>query len=327
MLRVFVRAAFVLLAVGGLIGLPAANTAIGLAVTNGSFQVDHSRVWGNTTLFDGSIIETAKASSQLQLNGGVGMRLAAESRARVYRRRLVLEYGYGQLESAVDYEVEARSLHISVAAPDTVARVRVENGHNVLVAALRGAVRVTNASGVLVANLEAGRSLTFEPQAAGAAAPTRASGCVLEKSGKIILVEQITNVVLELQGAGLESEIGNRVEITGIAETVPPTVPGASQVIKVAGVKRLSKGGCASVAKKVGGSAAAAGAGAGAAAGAAAGTGAATAAGAAGAATAAGIGAGTIAVIGGVAVAATLGGLAAVGDLPGQGDSTPAASR
>src|SRR6266567_2060565 len=71
--------------------LQAEGTPIGMAVANGSFLVDQSRVWGNTTLFDGSMIETATAASDLQLNGGVMMRLASESRARVYRDRLVLE--------------------------------------------------------------------------------------------------------------------------------------------------------------------------------------------------------------------------------------------
>jgi len=306
----------ILLAIGAISRLPAAETAIGMAVANGSFQVDHSRVWGNTTLFDGSIIETTVTPSQLQLNGGVQMRLSSDSRATVYQRKLVLEAGYGQLESATDFEVEARSLHISPVTRQTVARIRVEGGRKVVVAALTGSVRVRNSFGLLVANVEAGKSLDFEPPAVGAAAPTHVSGCLLVKSDKIVLVEQITSVVLELQGPGLDKEIGNHVEISGVAADQPASVPGASQLIRVAALKEVSKGGCSAVAKKVGATAAAVGTAA-----------AAGAAGAAGAgAAAAGIGVGTIAVIGGVAAAATVGGLAAVGSLPGQSDSPPSAS-
>src|ERR1019366_7530848 len=130
-----------LLALSGVVVLSAAGGAIGMAVANGSFQVDHSTVYGNGTLFDGSVVETARASSWLQLTGGVQMRLAGESRAKVYQHRLVLEQGLGQMESADWFEVEARSLHIAV-APGSVARVKVENGRSVLVSAVRGALRV-----------------------------------------------------------------------------------------------------------------------------------------------------------------------------------------
>ena len=313
----FVQGTLILLALGAPTSLPAWDNAIGSVIANGSFQVDHARVWGNCTLFDGSIIETASASSQLQLIGGAQVRLAADTRATVYQKKLVLESGYGQVESAPGYEVEARSLRIS-GSRDAITRVKLEGDGKVMVAALRGAVRVTNSTGVLVATIETGKSLDLEPQAAGASAPTKVTGCLLEKAGKAIVVDQTTSVVLELRGTDLEKEIGNRVEITGVAENSPASVPGASQLIRVAALKVVGTGGCSSVAKRVGAAAAA-----GAAAGTAAGT--AGAAGAAGAAT--GIGAGTIAVIGGVAAAATVGGLAAAGSLPGQSQSAPSASR
>ena len=321
-LHLLLRATLILLAIGAISQLPAASTAIGMAVANGSFQVDHSRVWGNSTLFDGSMIETAAAGSQLQLSGGVLLRLSSDARATVYQRRLVLEAGYGQLESGGDFEVQARFLRISAATRQTVARIKLETSGKVIVAAVSGSVRVKNTAGLLVASVESGRSLDFEPQAAGASAPTRVSGCLLSKSGKIVLVDQTTNVLVEVQGTGLEKEIGNHVEISGVPGDTPTSVPGASQLIRVAGLRELSKGGCSAVAKKAGASVAVAGTAA--AAGTAAGAGA---AGAAGAATAAGIGAGTIAVIGGVAAAATVGGLAAVGSLPGQTDTPPSASR
>ena len=314
-LQLLVRGTLILLALGALTCLPAWNNAIGSAITNGSFQVDHTRVWGNTTLFDGSIIETASAPSQLQLIGGAQVRLAADTRATVYQKKLILESGYGQIESAPGYEVEARSLRVS-GSRDTITRVKLAGDGKVIVAAVRGAVRVTNSTGVLVATIEAGESLDLEPQAAGASAPTKVTGCLLEKAGKSIVVDQTTSVVLELRGTDLEKEIGNRVEITGVAENSPASVPGASQLIRVAGLKVVGKGGCSSIARKVGATGGAVAIGA-----------AGTSAGAAGAGAATGIGAGTIAVIGGVAAAATVGGLAAAGSLPGQSQSPPSASR
>jgi len=328
--RLWIRTAllvWVMSAVGALFG---SEPAIGMAMANGSFEVDHSRVWGTATLFDGSTIETPAASAQLKLDGGAEMRLAPDTRVRVHRQKLVLESGYGQVSSAPGFEVEARSLHVLTTASGTVTRIRVEGERKVLVAAVRGSVRVSNSAGMLVANVEEGASLDFEPQVAGASAPTHAVGCLLALSGKLIVAEETTHVILELQGSGLEPEVGNRVQITGIAETSHATVPDASEVVKVLGLKEVSKGGCSAVARKLGATATTA-----------------TATSTSGAATAptssesstatgggagaggggGGVAAGTVAVIGGVAAAATVGGLAAAGALPGQSNSPPSASR
>ena len=110
----------------------AAGPAIGLAIAEGSFQVDRSTVSGNATLFDGNVIETSMASSQLQLNNGVSMRLAAESRARVYRSHLVLERGIGQLES-VNYRIDADHVRVTADRRGATARVQVVGPNRVIV--------------------------------------------------------------------------------------------------------------------------------------------------------------------------------------------------
>jgi len=293
--------------------LLASGPVIGLVMANGSFQMDRSTIRGNASLLDGSTLETGKAASRLELNNGVHVKLAPESRARVYAARTVLEQGTGELQSSAGYPIEARGLSISPAEANSVAQVRLDGAKTVQVAALSGAVRVTNAQGVVVGNLVAGMGVAFSPQA-GAPSSTTASGCLLKKADKFILVEQTTNVTLEVQGSGLASELGNRIQITGVAAATAPTVSGASQVVTVSTVNRVARGGCASVAKAVGAVAGTAAAAAGA-------------AGAAGAGVAAGITtAATVAIVGGVAAAATVGGLAASGTFSG-GTSTPSASR
>ena len=318
--QTFVRTASILILTGAISWLSAAGGAIGMVAADGSFHLDQARVTGTGTLFEGSRIETLTAPSELRLNQGAQFRMGAATRASVYERKLVLESGSGQLEASPGYEVEAGTLRVAVEQPGTIARIGVRDARHLTVGAFRGAVLVTNATGLLVAKVEAGTSLDFEPQAAGAEAPTQAAGCLLEKSGKFVMAEQTTSIALELRGAGLDQELGNRVQITGRAIR---TAGSPGQVIEVISVRRLSKGGCTAVAKKLG---------------AATGTAAVGAALAplpvlrarrprAGAATAAGVGAGTVAVIGGVAAAATVGGLAAVGSLPGQGDTPSSASR
>jgi hypothetical protein len=281
----------------------AASSGIGLVVANGSFQLDQSSVRGTATLFDGNLIETNVSSSQLQLHNGVSLRLAAESRARVYTSRLVLEKGIGQLEST-NYRIEAASLQVEADKPGTTARVQLTGSKRVVVAVRDGEVRVSNSDGVLIARLDSGREMAFEPQAGGATV-TKISGILALKDGRFIVVDRVTNVTMQVQGTGLEGEVGNLVEITGTVDSGMPTVAGASQLIDVTSIKRLTKSARAGAA---GAGAAAGAAGAGAAAG--------------------GISTGAVvAIVGGVAAAGTLGGLAAEHDLPGQGTSQPSTSR
>src|SRR5215472_15203019 len=160
MIQLTTRATLALILAGGL--CQATNPAIGLVVTKGPFQVDDARIQGNATLFEGNTIETAKVPSQVQLRNGVHVRLASESRARVYGDRAVLEKGSGQLETSGGYEIQARSLRISGGGAHAIARVRLAQANTVIVAAMAGTVRVTNASGVLVAAMDSGRELSFD---------------------------------------------------------------------------------------------------------------------------------------------------------------------
>jgi hypothetical protein len=234
----------------------------------------------------------------------VNARLGAKSRARIYESRLVLEKGIGQLDSA-KYSIEADGLQVMLDSSGASARVHLAGPNRVIVAARAGAVLVSNSGGMLVARLDRGHEMSFEPQDSGATV-TKASGILALKNGKFILVDRVTNVTLQLQGDGLDAEVGNLVEITGTVDAAAPSVPGASQLINVAKVTRLVKGKAA---------AAGAGAGGGAAAGAA-------------SAAAGGLSTGaTVAIIAGVAAAGTVGGLAAAQDLPGQGGGKASTSR
>lgn len=282
------------------------SNAIGLAIADGSFQVNNSKVWGNSALLDGSTVETGQAGSKLRLNSGSQVLLGADSRARLYQSRAVLEKGAGQLESSAGYLLEARGLRIAPAQAKTVARVKLDGSTKVLVATLRGSVRVFNARGLLIANLDPGNAVNFDPQA-GAAVPTKVSGCLLEKDGKFMIVDETTHVTMELLGEDLDKEVGKHVQIAASADSAKPTLAGASQLLHVLKLTETGKG-CESKAA----AAAAAGKGH---------------AGTAGASAAGGLSTTTIAVIGSVgAVAGTLGGLALSGALGGD-ESRPATSR
>ena len=290
--------------------LTASTEAIGFAAANGTFQVNAKEARGTATLFDGSLIETGKAPSQIRLGNGAQVRLATESRAKVFEGRIVLEKGSGQLESSTTFPLESRSLRVYSTEPNTVARVVVGGEGKVLVATLRGTVRVTNGAGLAVANVTSGLSMAFDPQV-GASAPAQLAGCVFESNGKQFIFDASTKVEHGLSGSGLSKQVGKNLEITGIEDP-------ATHLINVTTWKQLPAGQCAKFAKlaKESGSEMAAktiGVAGGAAAAGAAG---AAAAGAAGAAAGVGV-ATTVAVVGGVAAASTVGGLAASGSFSG----------
>ena len=221
------------------LSLIAAGPAIGFAVADGGFRVDNSTVRGNGSVFEGSTIITDRAASRLQFDNGARLQLAADSQVQVYRTHAVLVKGLGQIQAPANYRVEARSLRIVSAEPNTVAQVRVGGGHAVLVAAVSGAVRVTNSQGSIVADVAAGHSVSLDPQA-GASGPIAITGTVQKVGNVYVVKDATTGVTFEVKGAGVEKMVGKNVSIQGAAASTQPSAAGASQVVDVANVTPVS---------------------------------------------------------------------------------------
>jgi len=276
----------------------AASPVIGVATARGGIKIDSASANGNGTLFEGTSVETGRTASDLRMSNGVRMQLASGSKGVVYGDRIVLERGESQLSAppatAADYRVEARSLRVMADGPGSSGRVQLIASNRIQVAALRGNVRVTNAKGIVLASLAAGRALEFEPQESGASAPSTLTGCVVKMDGKYFLTDETAGVRVELRGLP-DKKTGHRIEVTGSPVPNALAAAGASQILQVGAIKELSD----KCSVKAGAVAAGAATG-----GAAAGTGAATAGSAAGAAAAGGGIAATTAVVAGVVVAA-----------------------
>lgn len=228
-----------LLSAGSLTLAPAASPMIGVAVAEGSFRVNGHVVTGNATLFDGNTIETGGVPSELQLDGGVRMLLAAGSRGKVYRDRVVLEKGLGELANGPDYPIEARGLRIVPGVAEASGRVALGGGREVLVAALAGTFRVTTAEGRMVAIVRPGMTLAFQAQAAGQPEFSM-SGCLERRGGQYVLRDLIAGIVEELRGDRLDQYVGNVVEVTAVELPNVKPVTGAEEVIQIKRIRRIS---------------------------------------------------------------------------------------
>jgi len=276
-----------LLAASACLATSAAPSTIGTVRSVGDFRVDGSVVRGNSTIFDGDVIETAASRSVVQL-GSVQLTLAPDSRAKIFSDRTVLEKGTGMLRESAGHLFEADSLRIAPAAKDSVVQVDVKSTSRISVYAFAGGAQVRNSSGLLIASLNPGMALEFDtPGQSGGSTAVTITVMVTTKDGIFFMKDATTNVIAQIKGKDkdLAKLVGKRTEVTG--SLIPDATPVAPATEVIAMVKSRILGGGALPAT-------------------------AGAAGTAGAAVGLSTGA-TVAIIGGVVVAGTVGGLAAAG--------------
>ena len=210
-----------------------ASPSIGLALANGSFQLDKSKVYGNATLFDGSLIETAAVSSDLVLQNGTRLRLGAESQARVHSDRLVLEKGQSEIGATPAYSIEALGLRAAPGSPQSRLVVTYSGAARIQVAALIGSARISGLNGVLIATVPAGTALELDPQVAGAAPAAKVVGFLKSKDGTFLLVDELSHVAYTLIGTDLDQYVGDRVEVTGNIDVSVQVAEGSPRPMRV----------------------------------------------------------------------------------------------
>ena len=244
--RPIVHTLALLLLSGALVSSFAAAPVIGIATARGGFLIDNAPVRGNATLFEGAMVETTATPSFVQLQGGARIHLGSGSRGWVFKDRLVLEKGEGQMDKALHYRIEARSLQITAESSAATAHVALQGSSGITVAVLAGMVRVTTAEGTLLARLEPGRALQFEPQAAGGGAPFVVTGCLAAVDNSFILKDDTAQVSFEVRpapGMELSSLAGKHIEVTANGPQRTRPIAGAAEVIYADQV-RLVEGAC-----------------------------------------------------------------------------------
>ncbi len=212
---------------------------IGVVAAEGSFWVDSAGVSDHATLFEGSTVETTGATAKLRIGATVRVLLDANSRAQVHADRLLLEKGRGQLESGANYRMEARTLRVTLGSAESRAVVAIGDSA-VEVASLNGQVRVANADGVLVANIEAGRAVELRLEQGRDTSVL--TGCVAKAGSAYMMRDEASAVTVELRGAEMAGQTGKRVQVTGKVVPSERAEAPADQVLQATEVKVLEAG-------------------------------------------------------------------------------------
>ena len=192
----------------------AGTVSIGTASARGSIRVDNYNVKGNATLFDGSVVETGKASADLRLKKGVQITLSSNSRGTMYVDHAVLQQGASEVAASGSFQLLANGLRITPNAPNSRATVSIKSGDTIEVASLAGGFGVTNDHGVPLANIRPGRVVSFAMQAGANPNEFSGVGLISFDNGTYYLTTD-ENVRYALTCKDFQKYVGDKVIVTG----------------------------------------------------------------------------------------------------------------
>src|SRR5665213_490438 len=138
------------------------TSSIGTVTANGEINVDGSAIRSNSTLFNGSVVQTSAVRSDVRLADGSQLVLNPDSRMTLYRDHAVLEQGLTMQRNAGKHAVIANGLKVSSETPNGAVLVDIQNRTHMEVAARNGAADVRTPAGDLVARIEPGKALSFD---------------------------------------------------------------------------------------------------------------------------------------------------------------------
>jgi|HubBroStandDraft_5_1064220.scaffolds.fasta_scaffold37225_2 hypothetical protein len=191
---------------------------IGIVMANGVVRVDGTTVQGNSTLFEGSIVQTGDVRSDIHLKDGTQVVINPSSQVKIYRGQSVLEKGVLQQRNSANRTVVANGLRVSAEGKNSVLMVGVKDSTQMEVSANGGEAEVRTASGDLVARIEPGKVLSFTSMADTArdSSTTQIQGILRKDAGgRYLLTDSPSNVTFQVQGKDLEEYLGASVGIDG----------------------------------------------------------------------------------------------------------------
>lgn len=240
----------------------AASPGIGTVSTRGEITVGGYVVRGTATLFDNTEVETNDFAATLRLDKGAEIKLGSGSSGTLFRDRLVLSRGETQLTTTTPFQLEANGLSILTSVPNTVGLVSLGAQKTLVVAALKGELRVMDSHHALVAEVSPGASRSFpaepsaqdspaQPAAQGAPpAPLAISdiGLLSFENGQFYLTSSLSGIKYQILGSELSKYIGDKVVIEGTVISGSVAQP-VSVTIKSIAINGPSTGGLTTVGK------------------------------------------------------------------------------
>ena len=131
--------------------------SIGSVMANSAIRIDDGAVKGNAALFPGNLVETAGGASELRLRSGGAVVMDANTKLRVFENRAEIEAGKAQFRGGA----AAESGNIRVETADGSEAIVERSANSLVVGSLRGAVRVKDGNGILLASLNPGNAMAF----------------------------------------------------------------------------------------------------------------------------------------------------------------------
>ncbi len=153
----------------------AATPAIGVASAFGSFTVNSTTANGNSSIYDGSQVNTGATASQIFLQGGPSVMLATNTGATIYNDHLVLSQGAVRVDNMGKYDVQALGYRVTADDPNAQAAVRLREG-SVEIASMTGVVKVFDSNGAMLTRMGAGTASSFKTGQTGASGSDSNSG-------------------------------------------------------------------------------------------------------------------------------------------------------
>jgi hypothetical protein len=212
----------------------AAPRYIGTVTADGRLWVDSAGVSNHATIFEGSVIETEDVPAKLRLASGTSVWLDVSTRVDVFQNHLLLQKGRAQLDAGSAFRIEARTLRVALASPESRAVVGIQDSGAVQVGALNGEAHVRNAKDRMVARVSHGRPVDLRLDSGGGSLVT---GCVSKLGKSFVMRDEVSGVPVELRGKGLDTYPGKRIQVSGMAAESRGTA--AEQVIQASVLKVL----------------------------------------------------------------------------------------
>jgi hypothetical protein len=146
---------------GCALALSGASTSIGVVRSYGEFKVDGATVRGNSTLLAGDTLESTTMSTTANV-GKAELTLLPASRVTVYKDHTTLQKGTTTVRGA-SHALEAGTFRVVPATAHSLFEVGYSDHKVITISAHAGAADVFSNSGQLLASLNPGGVLSFEP--------------------------------------------------------------------------------------------------------------------------------------------------------------------